>query len=231
MPVQLQSNQWSFTSFSASCVKCGRSSEPGDVFYSGLAPATVEEGNDDHEDRQEEGEQEPDQRETAEQNTGQSGGSSEGPTYKRVDYCSECWQTATPDLYSYWRTEVPEPEEDDQEPDRSTLAGLFRGLIQKRDRQQSEDETEREPEEPREGDTEHLNSGLLYLLSLMLMRKGFLALENKESKDGQDQLELRVKGTQDEIYMVHEPELNPELREKVKNKLAELLDMEWDEPD
>jgi hypothetical protein len=226
MPVQLTSDKWSFTSFSASCVQCGCSSEPGDVFYSGLASADGEDQKtDDGEGRADEEQQQEQEQEDQEED--QDDNAADETAFERVDYCSECWQTVTPDLYSYWRTEVPEPEEDDQEPDRSTLAGLFRGLVQKRDRDQNTDEASTEENgQEGQGAEDQLNRGLLYLLSLMLMRKGFLALENKEAQNGQDRLELRVKGTEDETYVVHEPELDPETRERVKEKLAGLLDME-----
>ena len=38
----------------------------------------------------------------------------EGATLVRRDYCAECWEKRTPGEFSFWRTVVPEPEEEEE---------------------------------------------------------------------------------------------------------------------
>ncbi len=221
---KLKEDNWTFTTFSANCSRCGQASESGDVYFSGLSRIEPEEKQvtDDSSENERNDGRAPEQ---ADGNEAENEGKQS--SLERVDYCSECWEKTDADLYSYWRTEVPEPEEeDDREPDRSTLAGVFRGLVQTETDNQSDqappsknNEVELKPEDDEK-------KGLIYLLTLMLMRKGFLALENEERVEEQTILTVRVKGTQDEFYSVAEPDLQVEMMDRVKHRLAELLDME-----
>jgi len=196
------SADWSISSSSKTCSECDRSFHGGDTFYSALMSADEIEQD---ERCSETGEEtEPDETERA---------------YLRLDLCPSCWDEAHPDPFSFWKQQAPEPDEKDAEPDRSTLAGIWRGLLEARTSpdQPSDKSTDSDPDPER---TEEL----LYLLTLMLMRKGFLSLEEDRREGDRRTVYVRIRGTDEERYEIPEPDLTEEGIERVRNDLAHLLD-------
>ncbi len=212
--------EWSITSFTAACAECERPFEEGDEYYSALsstAHTEPDESTTAPDQPEDEGgdETEPENEEEGAEEESQE----DGLAYERLDYCPSCWERNDPDVFSFWKTEVPPSDDEDTGPDRSTLAGLWRGLLDARDT------AEKKPGESDEDDRNRTVE-LLYLLTLMLMRKGFLALEDEFRHDGRKVVRVRVRGTEDESYDVHEPEITEQQIDQVKTDLADLLDVD-----
>ncbi len=221
--------EWSISSFSASCAECETAFEEGDVVISALTSVktgTTEEESENNPETQvteretanSDSKREEERPDTTENDSGQN------LSFVRLDYCESCWENGETEPFSFWMTRVPEPEEEDSGPDRSTLAGVWRGLLQAREETSSEDsggeDGELEPEQTHE---------LLYLLTLMLMRKGFLSLEEeKNTEDARKLLRVRVRGTDDQMYNIPELEIKDDELDRIKTELAELLDMDQD---
>jgi len=132
---------------------------------------------------------------------------------ERRDFCPECWR-AEGAYFSFWKTQVPEPQEEQTRGPRlvdvERLMQLFQSL------EDSEDEQAQK---------------FRYVLALALMRKRRLRLlESRRLSGGRgESLRLREVGAERE-YAVSCPGLSEDELASVAERLREILDMpaQWE---
>ncbi len=198
--------EWTFGSFSSTCSNCSREPKPGDTFYSVLAEGTEEAS------REEETEEEKENEKTEEGEYKEE--DEEEGLFERRDFCASCWSGPGDDVYSFWKTEVPEKEEEDGEtPDRSTLVGIWEGFREKNGASSGDGST----------DELNINRKVDFLITLMLMRKGYLALEKQYREEGTKWFVVRVRGGDDEYYEIPEPEIGEDEVETITDELEQAL--------
>ncbi len=130
----------------------------------------------------------------------------EEDTFLRRDYCLPCWESNTPDAFSFWRTEVPKKEEDRKRMvDAHVLLELFRRLDTETDRHK-------------------LN--FQFLLGLILLRKKVLRLANTHFQNGSEYLILTVP-KEDRTYEVVNPRMTDEETETVRTQLAQVFEADF----
>jgi len=132
----------------------------------------------------------------------------------RRDTCLACWDPRASDYYSFWKTRVPEPKQEEPRGPRlvdlDRLMQLFERLAEAKD-----------PEQQR----------FRYVLALALMRKRRLkAVESKRFAGGGERLTVRETGTQ-RVHTVTCPSVTDEEIRALTARLREILDMpeKWEE--
>ena len=116
--------------------------------------------------------------------------------FERQDFCTDCWNGETPEMFSFWQTRVP-PREAKKKllVDDDVLLDFFRRL---------------------EGATDELKVNFRYILTLILMRRKVLKFTDVKRSDDTEFLvvELRREKTTFDV-------LNPQLDEQ---KIAQVTE-------
>jgi len=123
-------------------------------------------------------------------------------SFERYDYCLEYWQEQQPEVFSYWKTRMPLPNQKKKLfVDDSVLSNLFERL-----------EDQKEP----------IKINFRFVLALILMRKRILKYQDSK-KDGENEIwKMRfVKDTK--IHEVLNPNLNEEKIQQVSQELSAIL--------
>ncbi|MBN1521551.1 MAG: hypothetical protein JW928_03375 [Candidatus Aureabacteria bacterium] len=135
---------------------------------------------------------------------------------ERSDFCLKCWTSAGVRENPFWKCLFTDKEEEKapQLPDRDTVMGFFRGLLE-RGSQDIPDEEKRE------------NEVMTYLLALMLERKKRLLLceQGREKAEWNNQIFYKDSRTSD-IFQVTVPELNEEEIKYFQEKIKALLPLQ-----
>ena len=126
--------------------------------------------------------------------------------FERCDYSCEYWQEHKPEVYSFWKTNIPYPNQKKKIfIDDSILINFFERLV-------------------KEG--EQLKINFRFVLALILMRKRLLKYEDSFRREGKEIWKMRFV-REKEIHEVMNPELDDEQIEQVSRELSSILQGEF----
>jgi len=121
---------------------------------------------------------------------------------QRRDYCAEYWQNEKPDVFCFWKTKFPNPDQKKQIfVDDDMLMAFFERL-----------EKETEPEK----------INFRFVLALILMRKRRLKYDETKIEDGNEIWRLRIVGDK-QIAEVVNPHLDEEQIEQLSSQIGQIL--------
>lgn len=121
---------------------------------------------------------------------------------QRRDFCAEYWESEKPDVFCYWKTKLPHPDQKRQLfVDDQMLMAFFERL-----------EKETEPEK----------INFRFVLALILMRKRILKYDDTRIDDGREIWRLRIVGDK-HIAEVVNPHLDEEQIEQLSSQIGEIL--------
>jgi len=124
--------------------------------------------------------------------------------FVRRDYCLKCWEGQDKEkAYSFWKTRVPDKEEEKKLVDDEVIMNFFLRL---------------------QGETEPTKVNFRYVLALLLMRKKILKLDDIRYDDKGEALVLkhREEGTE---YVVYNPQLSEEQIDQVTEEVGQILNI------
>lgn len=125
---------------------------------------------------------------------------------QRRDFCAKYWQDKKPEVFCYWKTKLPHPDQKKQIfIDDEMLMAFF-------------DRLEQETEE------EKIN--FRFVLALILMRKRRLKYDSSKIEDGREIWRLRIVGGDKQFVEVTNPNLNEEQIEELSSQLSQILQVE-----
>jgi len=126
-------------------------------------------------------------------------------SFERVDYCCEYWDEHQPEVFSFWKTQVPLPSQKKKLfVDDSVLINLFERLAQEKDQ---------------------LKINFRFVLALILMRKRLLKYEDTDRRDSIEIWQMRFVREKD-IHQVINPHLDDEQIQQVSQELSAILHAE-----
>jgi hypothetical protein len=123
----------------------------------------------------------------------------------RRDFCADYWQEQKPDVFCYWKTKLPRPDQkkhifvDDE-----MLMAFFERLEQEREQ-------------------EKIN--FRFVLALILMRKRRLKYDSSETQDNKEIWRLRVVGGKETAEVIN-PHLDEEQIKQLSSQLSEILQVD-----
>jgi hypothetical protein len=121
---------------------------------------------------------------------------------QRRDFCADYWESEKPDVFCYWKTKLPHPDQRKQLfVDDQMLMAFFERL-----------EKERDPEKV----------NFRFVLALVLMRKRMLKYEDTVIDDGREIWRLRIVGDK-QVAQVVNPHLDEEQVEQLSSQIGEIL--------
>ena len=121
---------------------------------------------------------------------------------QRRDYCAEYWQNEKPDVFCFWKTKLPNPDQKKQIfVDDDMLMAFFERL-----------EKETEPEK----------INFRFVLALILMRKRRLKYDETKIEDGNEIWRLRIVGDKQIVEVVN-PHLDEEQIEQLSSQIGQIL--------
>jgi hypothetical protein len=124
---------------------------------------------------------------------------------QRRDFCVDYWQQHKPDVFCFWKTKLPRPDE--KKPifvDDDMLMSFFERL-------------------QRETDQEKIN--FRFVLALVLMRKRLLKYDSSEARGDNEIWRLRITGEK-EIVEVANPRLTEEQIEQLSSQIGQILQVD-----
>jgi hypothetical protein len=120
----------------------------------------------------------------------------------RRDFCADYWLAEKPNVYCYWKTRLPRPDEKKHKfVDDEMLMAFFARL---------------------EKETEQEKINFRFVLALILMRKRRLKYDSSETRDGKEIWRLRITGEK-EFVEVTNPKLDEEQIKQLTNQVGEIL--------
>jgi hypothetical protein len=121
---------------------------------------------------------------------------------QRRDFCADYWESEKPDVFCYWKTKLPHPDQRKQLfVDDQMLMAFFERLEKERD-------------------LEKVN--FRFVLALVLMRKRMLKYEDTVIDDGREIWRLRIVGDK-QVAQVVNPHLDEEQVEQLSSQIGEIL--------
>jgi len=121
---------------------------------------------------------------------------------QRRDFCTDYWESEKPDVFCYWKTKLPHPDQKKQLfVDDQMLMAFFERL-----------EKETEPEK----------INFRFVLALILMRKRILKYDDTRIDDDREIWRLRIVGDK-QIAEVVNPHLDEEQIEQLSSQIGEIL--------
>jgi hypothetical protein len=121
---------------------------------------------------------------------------------QRRDYCEEYWEDEKPDVFCFWKTKLPNPDQKKQIfVDDDMLMAFFERL-----------EKETEPEK----------INFRFVLALILMRKRRLKYDETKMDDGDEIWRLRIVGNKQIVEVVN-PHLDEEQIEQLSSQIGQIL--------
>jgi hypothetical protein len=125
---------------------------------------------------------------------------------QRRDFCAEYWQDKNPDVFCYWKTRMPHPDQKKQIfVDDEMLMAFFDRLA-------------------RETEQEKIN--FRFVLALILMRKRRLKYDSSKIEDDKEIWRLRIVGSDKQFVELINPNLNEEQIEQLSSQLSQILQVE-----
>lgn len=121
---------------------------------------------------------------------------------ERRDYCTEYWENSKPEVYCYWKSRIPNPEQKKKLfIDDAMLLAFFDRLA-----------TETDPEKL------HFR----FVLTLILMRKRKLKYDSARNEDDKEIWTMRVVG-EDRTEDVINPHLNEDQIQQLSEQMGQIL--------
>jgi hypothetical protein len=121
---------------------------------------------------------------------------------QRRDFCAEYWESEKPDVFCYWKTKLPHPDQKKQLfVDDQMLMAFFERLA---------------------NETEQEKVNFRFVLALILMRKRILKYDDTRIDDGKEIWRLRIVGDK-QIAEVVNPHLDEEQIEQLSSQIGEIL--------
>ena len=121
---------------------------------------------------------------------------------QRRDFCSEYWEQEKPEVYCYWKTKLPDPDQKKQIfVDDEMLMAFFERLAE---------------------ETEQEKINFRFVLTLILMRKRVFKYDSSKIEDGKEIWRLRLAGSKDFVEVLN-PNLNEEQIEELSSQLGQIL--------
>ncbi len=125
---------------------------------------------------------------------------------QRRDFCAEYWQEQKPEVFCYWKTKLPHPDQKKQIfVDDEMLMAFFERLAE-------------------ESKQEKVN--FRFVLALILMRKRRLKYDSSKIVEGKEIWRLRIVGSDREFIEVINPNLDEEQIEQLSSQLSQILQVE-----
>jgi len=125
---------------------------------------------------------------------------------QRRDFCAEYWQDKKPDVFCYWKSKLPHPDQKKQIfVDDEMLMAFFERLAE-------------------ESEQEKIN--FRFVLALILMRKRRLKYDSSKIVEGKEIWRLRIVGSDREFIEVINPNLDEEQIEQLSSQLSQILQVE-----
>ena len=121
---------------------------------------------------------------------------------QRRDFCAEYWQDKKPDVFCYWKTKLPHPDQKKQIfVDDEMLMAFFERL---------------------ENETGQEKVNFRFVLALILMRKRRLKYDATRVENGKEIWRLRIV-SEKEIVEVINPHLDEEQVEQLSSQIGQIL--------
>jgi hypothetical protein len=125
---------------------------------------------------------------------------------QRRDFCADYWQSEKPNVFCYWKTKLPHPDQKKQIfVDDEMLMAFFDRL---------EQETEQE------------KINFRFVLTLILMRKRRLKYDSSKIEYGKEIWRLRIVGSDKQFVEVINPHLDEEQIEQLSSQIGQILQVE-----
>lgn len=127
---------------------------------------------------------------------------------QRRDYCADYWESEKPNVFCYWKSRFPRPDEKKQIfVDDNMLMAFFERL---------------------ENETEQEKVNFRFVLALILMRKRLLKYDATRDEDGKEIWRLRVVGDKsaDNRVEVINPHLDEEQVSQLSSQIGQILHTE-----
>ena len=124
---------------------------------------------------------------------------------RRRDFCADYWQQQKPQVFCYWKTKLPSPDQKRQILiDDDMLMAFFERLAI---------------------ETEQEKVNFRFVLALVLMRKRRLKYDSSKNEEGRDIWHLRLTGTQDFVDVVN-PNLDETQVAQLTSQIGQILQVE-----
>jgi hypothetical protein len=124
---------------------------------------------------------------------------------ERRDFCIDYWLAEKPDVFCFWKTKLPRPDEKKHIfVDDNMLMAFFERL-------------------GRESDQEKIN--FRFVLTLILMRKRRLKYDSIKSEDGKEIWRLRVTGGNEMVEVIN-PHLDEGQIERLSSQISQILQVD-----
>lgn len=121
----------------------------------------------------------------------------------RRDYCADYWEGQKPEVFCYWKSKLPHPDQKKQLfVDNEMLMTFFERLAEETDR-------------------EKIN--FRFVLALVLMRKRCLKYDSTKTEDDKEIWRLKVVGADREFAEVMNPHLDEEQIEHLTSQIGQIL--------
>jgi len=125
---------------------------------------------------------------------------------QRRDFCAEYWDDKKPDVFCYWKTKLPHPDQKKQIfVDDEMLMAFFDRLGK---------------------ETEEEKINFRFVLTLVLMRKRRLKYDSSKIEDGKEIWRLRIVGGNKQLVEVTNPNLDEEQIEQLTSQIGQILQVE-----
>jgi len=122
---------------------------------------------------------------------------------ERRDYSQEYWNQSKPEVYCYWKSRMPSPEQKKKLfIDDDMLMAFFERLAS-------------------ETDQEKIN--FRFVITLILMRKRMLKYDSSQIREGAEIWKLKITGTGGDMAEVVNPHLSEEQIEQLSGQLGQIL--------
>ena len=125
---------------------------------------------------------------------------------QRRDFCADYWQEYKPEVFCYWKSKLPQPDQKRQMfVDDEMLMAFFERLAE---------------------ETEQEKMNFRFVLALILMRKRRLKYDSSQTEGEKEVWRLRVVGSDKEFVDVVNPQLEEEQIEQLSSQIGEILQVE-----
>jgi hypothetical protein len=121
---------------------------------------------------------------------------------ERRDFCLDYWNSEKPEVFCYWKTKLPHPDQKKHVfVDDEMLMTFFERL---------------------EKETEQEKINFRFVLALVLMRKRRLKYDGSRTEDGKEIWQLRITGEKELVEVIN-PNLDDEQIEQLTSQIGEIL--------
>jgi hypothetical protein len=125
---------------------------------------------------------------------------------QRRDFCADYWQEQKPDVFCYWKSKLPHPDQKRQMfVDDEMLMAFFERLAQ---------------------ETEQGKINFRFVLALILMRKRRLKYDSSKIEGENEIWSMRIVGSDRQFVEVINPHLDEEQIEQLSSQIGQILQVE-----